>query len=179
MTDGSTARPQPDAARGGAARRRAAADPGRGRFGQDPHPHPPHRLADPRTRRRAVADPRGHLYQQGGRRNARAPAAAARQARTSRGSAPSMRPACASCAAISAPSAYSNRLHHLRRRRPGAASTRDADRSSNIAEQTLKPRAAAAAIDSAKNRGLLPASLSAAIFPASWSPGSTPAIRSG
>ena len=87
------ARPQPAAARGGADHRRAGAGPRRRRHRQDrgadrparpPHRHPP---------RLAVRDPRRHLHQQGGARDARARrrGSSARRSRACPGSAPSIR----------------------------------------------------------------------------------------
>ena len=69
-------RAQPGPARGRRPRRRAAADRGRRRLGQDPGPHPPHRPPDPRPGRLAVRDPRHHVHQQGGGRDEAAGSAA-------------------------------------------------------------------------------------------------------
>ena len=55
---------------------RAPVHPGRGRLGQDPGAHPPHRLAVRRGRRRPPPRPGPHLHPQGGRRAA-APGCAA------------------------------------------------------------------------------------------------------
>ena len=61
---------EPGSARRRRPRRRAAAGGGRGRLGQDPGAHPPHRPPDRRPGVQPVRDPRHHLHQQGRRRDA-------------------------------------------------------------------------------------------------------------
>ena len=65
-------RPQRGPARGGDDDRGAAARDRRRRLGQDAGAHLPRRLPARRARRRAERDPRDHLHQQGGRRDAQA-----------------------------------------------------------------------------------------------------------
>ena len=72
--------PEPAAARGRPPRRRAAAHPGGRRLGKDACSHPSHRTP-PRAGGGAVADPRRHVHQQGGRRAARAGGEAGRPGR--------------------------------------------------------------------------------------------------
>ena len=75
---GAPRRPQSGPARGRAPRRRAAARRRRRRLGQDARPHAPGRAPDPRARREAERDPRDHVHEQGGGRDARAARADAR-----------------------------------------------------------------------------------------------------
>ena len=70
--------PESGTARGGPSHQGAAADPRRRRLRQDPRHHQPDRVPRRRRPRAARRDSRGHLHEQGRRRNARARRGAAR-----------------------------------------------------------------------------------------------------
>ena len=125
---------------------------------QDARAHPPHRLADRRLRHRARGDPRGHLHQQGRRRDARARREAARRRRPpASGSRPSTRSACASCAARSAISAARAASRSTTRPTRSALVKRGAAAPRRSTRRSPTPRRMRWRIDQWKNQGLLPA----------------------
>ena len=116
---------QPRAGPRGHDDRGAAADPRRRRLGQDARPGPPDRLSRRGQRRRAVADPRGHVHQPRRRRSSASgsSASSARGPRRPGGHVPrAVRPR-------PAPGRRGDRhrppVRHLRHRRPAGADEAD------------------------------------------------------
>ena len=116
-----------------------AADPRRRRLGQDARPGPPDRLPRRRQGRRAVADPRGHVHEPGGRRAARAdhqPRRRGRPRRPGRHVPRALRPR-------PAPGRRGDRdrppVRHLRHRRPAVADEADPARGGHAADRRVPP----------------------------------------